>query len=562
MAMGLVKRLALPVLVLFATLYIGLGILVLRTETDLADIRAQTAAAGAAAQASLAEIERTVEDSSPDAGSQTALRRIGASVERLADALTAIDGKAETLHVLSLAFLVLGAIVGAALFMFFRQIARRWVGDPLTEMLQTVEAVRGGESDRRIVLARLPPELNGLGQALNAMLDALAEFAESEESQKRLQANVIQLLELVSRAAEGNLAQRGRVTGDALGPVIDAVNLMLDSIAALVVKVKESGQLVAHAAAAILSASRKIGDDAKRQAREIQRAGALAQTALRQVQRVSLTADAAADESQKAAGHAGQGLAKLGESVQNMQRMRANVQSTSKTIKTLGDRALEINAIVELINDISARTNILSLNAAIEASKAGEQGKGFAVVADEIRKLAERTSAATKEISRYIEDIQIETNDAVLAMEEVTREVELGWTQSEQTGALLRDIEAAVGRAAAKIVEISEAAGKMASQMDLVAEDVKSMAQANHETGENILRTTGELLKLRAPLGGLSAAVRAFRLPPRLEQDLQDDWSAFVETASIAGTGAASAATTTAEAGESGAPGDDGAAAR
>lgn len=416
--------------------------------------------------------------------------------------------------------LVFGALV--LLGVFF--ITRRRIVIPTAELMETADAFRDGDFERRVNLAVMTEDLMDLGGSVNRMLDEISELIESEEDKKRLQENIIRLLEIVSKAAEGDLTQRGAVNHSVLAPLLDALNMMLESFSKLVVQVKTSGRRVTLIAGSILESGRKMTLDGERQAREIQQASQMVSHASRSMQRVSVSSDQASTEAQRANSAAREGAHRVHETIQNMQRIRNNVQATAKTIKMLGDRSLEINAIVEMINDISARTNILSLNAAIEASKAGEQGKGFAVVADEIRKLAERTSSATREVSSFIEDIQIETNDAVLAMEEVTREVELGWKTSDQAGTTLHQIQDVIAGAADRILEISKVSREMVGQMDLVNERIKSILQTSRDTADGILRTGRDTRTLLKPLRTLNEAIAVFHLHPRYEQDMQIEW--------------------------------------
>jgi len=376
-------------------------------------------------------------------------------------------------------------------------------------------------------------DLRELAISINSMLDTITDLIQTEEAQKELQRNIINLLDTVSRASDGDLSRRGEVTGDVLGSVADAFNLMLDSFSRLIIQAKYAGAKVIQASTAIMSAMRRIAMDAKRQGREIHQLTTMIQQISRSAQRASLSSDMANEEAQRASAAAKEGLKTADETTRRMQTIRNNVQSTTKTIKGLGDRSFEINAIVELINDISSRTNILSLNATIEASKAGEQGKGFAVVADEIRKLAERTQNATREVSSFIEDIQVETHDAVVAMEDVTREVELGWRQTEEATVHLREIEQVISNSAEKIKEISVASQAMVSSMDSMVDQINSIFQVAKKTTEEIYQTTQVANGLLGPLETLNSVIQHFRVLDSLTLDDFSGEIAIQNTASI-----------------------------
>ena len=198
----------------------------------------------------------------------------------------------------------------------------------------------------------------------------------------------------------------------------------------------------------ILHSSDRMKQGAEQQTTQIRSASDAVNAMSNTTQRMAQNADAATQTSLKATQAAVKGGASVAETIKGMQRIRATVQSTGKKIKGLGERSLEIGAIIEVINEIATQTNLLALNAAIEAARAGEQGRGFAVVADEVRKLAERAARATKDITGLIKGIQVETSEAVTVMEEGTREVEEGTKLADQAGAALREIEQIVKQTA------------------------------------------------------------------------------------------------------------------
>jgi methyl-accepting chemotaxis protein len=270
--------------------------------------------------------------------------------------------------------LALVLVFGAILMFFIGQQFRGRVLAPIRHLTEVAERVRLGDLQRRAQVSS-GDELETLGQSYNAMLDRLGELIAGEEQKRRLEGNILKLLEAVSRASEGDLTARGEVTPDELGSVVDAFNHMLESIGRLVGAVRSGGVEVSRSADAILGASQRMAQGAARQAQAI--------------------------------------------------------DGVSRKIKALGQRSLEITRIVELVEDIASQTNLLALNSAIEASKAGDGGKGFAVVAEEVRKLAERSGAATKDIAAFIESIQEATDDAGSAMEEI-REVTRGTADESQ----------------------------------------------------------------------------------------------------------------------------------
>ena len=288
--------------------------------------------------------------------------------------------------------LALVLAIGSLLMLFIGQQFRRRVMAPIRHLTEVAERVRAGDLERRAQVFS-GDELETLGQSYNGMLDQLSQLIAGEEQKQRLEGNILKLLEAVSRASDGDLTARGEVTPDELGSVVDAFNHMLESIGRLVGAVRSGGDEVSRSADAILRASERMAQGAARQAQSI--------------------------------------------------------DGVSSKIKALGQRSLEITRIVELVDDIAAQTNLLALNAAIEASKAGEGGKGFAVVAEEVRKLAERSGAATKDIAAFIESIQEATDDAGRAMEEI-RDVTRGTADESERQTAVSGAVVASARALAE----------------------------------------------------------------------------------------------------------------
>jgi twitching motility protein PilJ len=208
-----------------------------------------------------------------------------------------------------------------------------------------------------------------------------------------------------------------------------------------------------------------------------------------------------------------------------MQRIRAAVQTTGKKIKGLGERSLEIGAIIEVINEIATQTNLLALNAAIEAARAGEQGRGFAVVADEVRKLAERAARATKDITGLIKGIQVETSEAVTVMEEGTREVEEGTKLADQAGAALREIEQIVKQTAVLMTDITKAADDQVEVTAQVVHSMDTISKLTQETTHGVQDTVSTIGKLADLSTRLTSAIGRFKLGkeyqlPAAEQEL------------------------------------------
>ena len=219
---------------------------------------------------------------------------------------------------------------------------------------------------------------------------------------------------------------KAEVTADALGSVADALNLMISGLMTLVTHASDVAQEVRRSTTGMLRSSGTYEVGAEQQATQIHHASEAVNTMSRSIQHMAENATAATQASHKATQAAVKGGQSVTETIKGMQRIRGRCKARQKKIKGLGERSLEIGAIIEVINEIATQTNLLALNAAHRGRARSEQGKGFAVVADEVRKLAERSARATKDITGLIKGIQVETSEAVTVMEEGTREVEEG----------------------------------------------------------------------------------------------------------------------------------------
>src|SRR5260370_1217215 len=273
-------------------------------------------------------------------------------------------------------------------------------------------------------------ELSYNAENLNRAVAKVSKATSNQDANDALQRSITELLSVINQVARGDLAQRGKVTNDALGNVTDSINYMLDNFTKVLERVRKAAMEVTACSNNILVAADEMQAGATQQDQEITNTSSAVEELTVSMKQVSNNAEAA----RRALDAAEQGNRAVRDTLEGMQRIRASVQATSKKIKSLGDRSLEISEIINVINDITEQTNLLALNAAIEAARAGEAGRGFAVVADEVRKLAEHSRSATKDIAALIKAIQAETNEAVGVMEEGTKEVEGRATLAGQAG--------------------------------------------------------------------------------------------------------------------------------
>src|SRR5690348_16528754 len=293
---------------------------------------------------------------------------------------------------------------------------------PVKDLTEFSERLGNGDYRARVQIDS-GDDFAFIADNLNRTADKVSRTVFNQEAQDSLQKSVTEFLTITSQIARGDLTLRGKVTNDALGNVVDSVNYMLDNFAKVLERVRKAAIDVQSSANEILIASEEMSSGAIQQDQEITNTSSAVEQLTVSMKQVSNNAEASAEAARRALDAAEQGNRAVRDTLEGMQRIRSSVQATAKRIKALGDRSLEISEIINVINDITEQTNLLALNAAIEAARAGEAGRGFAVVADEVRKLAEHSRSATKDIAALIKAIQAETNEAVVVMEDGTREV-------------------------------------------------------------------------------------------------------------------------------------------
>ena len=335
--------------------------------------------------------------------------------------------------------------------------------------------------------------------------------AATPEVQGTLQRSINQFLTVISQVARGDLTLRAKATNDTLGNVAEALNSMLDNFTQVLERASKAASDVSTSANEILVASEQMASGATQQDQEITNTSSAVEELTVSMKQVSNNAEASAEAARRALEAAEQGNRSVRDTLEGMQRIRASVQATAKKIKSLGDRSLEISEIINVINDITEQTNLLALNAAIEAARAGEAGRGFAVVADEVRKLAEHSRSATKDIAALIKAIQAETSEAVVVMEEGTKEVEVGARLADQAGKALEAISTVVRQSAELVQEISLASKQqvrgtegLANAMQIISNITRQTSQGARQT----TRTVEHMVKLSEQLNGVLSQFR------------------------------------------------------
>ncbi|MFZ3015282.1 MAG: methyl-accepting chemotaxis protein [Nitrospira sp.] len=355
-------------------------------------------------------------------------------------------------------------------------------------------------------------EVGHMAKAFNIMLDRVTALVSTEEERDRMQKQLVQFLVLVSDVGKGDLTKRGEVTADMFGNLADGFNLMIQRFSQLMKHVRQAAERVNSSAGRLRDTAGQMSGTARHQADEsIKALGAIEQLAS-SMREVSETAGASSDAARQVLKATEDGRLAVQETVHDMQRIQLAVQRMSKQVKALGDRSLEISQIVSTIRDIANQTNLLALNAAIEAAGAGEAGARFGVVADQVRKLAESSTQATREIADLVKVIQSETQHAVVAMEHETQAVEAGSASALRTGDVFKDISSIAQRSAELAQSIAAAAANQTVSTDQVGRSIKDFtggAVATQKATDSARATVEDMVTLAE---GLTTSVSQFKL--------------------------------------------------
>lgn len=334
-----------------------------------------------------------------------------------------------------------------------------------------------------------------------------------QEEYDRNQNAILRLLDEIADLADGDLRSYATVSEDFTGAIADSINFAIDQLRDLVSRITDTSHEVAQYTANTQGITNQLAEASEHQAQEIAGASAAINEMAMSIDQVSSNATESAVVAERSVQIAANGADVVNRSIEGMDTIREQIQETSKRIKRLGESSQEIGNIVALINDIADQTNILALNAAIQASMAGEAGRGFAVVADEVQRLAERSASATKQIEGLVKTIQTDTNEAVISMEQTTSEVVRGANLSKDAGVALDEIQNVSGNLAKLIANISDAAklqsasaGHIAMTMNVVQEITSQTTTATFDTA----RSVSELANMAE---SLRESVTDFKLP-------------------------------------------------
>ena len=334
-----------------------------------------------------------------------------------------------------------------------------------------------------------------------------------QDEYDRNQNAILRLLDEIADLADGDLRSYATVSEDFTGAIADSINFAIDQLRDLVSQINDTSQEVAQYTQNTQLITNQLAEASEHQAQEIAGASSAINEIAQSIDHVSANASESAEVAQRSVAIASNGAEVVNRSIEGMDTIREQIQETSKRIKRLGESSQEIGNIVSLINDIADQTNILALNAAIQASMAGEAGRGFAVVADEVQRLAERSASATKQIETLVKTIQTDTNEAVISMEQTTSEVVRGANLAKDAGVALDEIQLVSGNLAKLIGSISESAKLQSASAGHIANTMNVVQEITSQTTSATFDTARSVSELASMADSLRQSVSDFKLP-------------------------------------------------
>ena len=360
--------------------------------------------------------------------------------------------------------------------------------------------LRVNEQDQRAALAQ------------SRRLEAEAQEQEAKRVNDANQAAILRLMNELQGVAEGDLTQQATVTEDITGAIADSVNYTVEELRTLVSQVQGTAARVTTTTEQVEANSTELLATSSEQLREIRDTGESVLQMASRINDVSAQAQETANVARQSLTAAEQGLKAVQNTIGGMNSIRDQIQETSKRIKRLGESSMEIGEIVELISDITEQTNVLALNAAIQAASAGEAGRGFSIVAEEVQRLAERSGDATRQIAALVKTIQTDTQDAVGAMERSTQGVVEGTRLSDAAGTALGEIDRVSRQLSDLIEQISKQALSEAESANVVAANIQHIFAVTEQTGEGTRSTAQMVRELSKAAEELRQSVTRFKI--------------------------------------------------
>lgn len=336
--------------------------------------------------------------------------------------------------------------------------------------------------------------------------------AEAKHADDRNRAAILRLRHELQRVADGDLTARATVCPDITGAIADSLNNSVEELRGLVSQINTTAGMVNEASSRAQMTASSLQAASEQQSREIRETGEAVLRMARQINEVSARASESALVARHSLSASQEGSRAVNNAISGMDGIRGQIQETAKRIKRLGESSQEIGEIVELISDITEQTNVLALNAAIQAASAGAAGRGFTVVAEEVQRLAERSAGATRQIAALIRAIQADAQDAVAAMERSTEGVVAGTKLSDEAGRALDEIGRVSTHLADLIDDFSSVTSKQAASAGTVAQSIQRMLLVAERTSEGTSQTAGSIRQLSGLAQQLKSSVSRFKV--------------------------------------------------
>ena len=336
---------------------------------------------------------------------------------------------------------------------------------------------------------------------------------QAHRSNRKTQQAIVKLLDELGAVAQGDLTVKATVTDEITGAIADAVNYAVEQLRELVIRINQTSKSVAESAETTRNATSSLAESANEQAGQVARATEKIQTMSSAFDSMATRTRESSETATQSVTVAHSGAQKVRKTIAGMDVIREQIQETSKRIKRLGESTQEIGDIVGMINDIAEQTNVLALNAAIQAASAGGSGQGFAVVADEVQQLAESATNATRRISVLVQAIQADTAEAIRSMEATTSEVVNGARLARDAGSALMQMEEASNELSALIQDVSKEAADHSHQAGRISELMGSIRAISLKTSQGTSNTADAVAELAKLVMQLQASVSDFHLP-------------------------------------------------
>ncbi len=445
-----------------------------------------------------------------------------ATATNVATRTAALDNNRDVVNYLRATGWLLTAVAGATSFATawgLGTITARQISKATDDLQAQFDSISKGNLEARATIyaedefGKMSAKFNHMAQFIqNITREAQRKAKEQEDARDDLHRQVIRLLDDVEGAARGDLTVTAEVTANVLGAVADSFNLTIQNLREIVLQVKQAARQVSKGATDSATFAKDVAGDAFRQAEELAATLNSVQVLTDSIQRVAESAREAEEVARSAAAVATKGGEAVQMTVAGILKIRETVAETSREVKRLGESSQEISKIVAIISQIASRTNLLALNASIEAARAGDAGKGFAIVADEVRQLADKSAKSLKDIEQIVMQIQSQTNTVMMAMSQGHQQVIEGTRLAEQAKRALDDIIQVTNRIDVLVRSITADTVEQNETARAVAQVMRAVEHSAQETSQEAQGVSSALTKLVGVARDLLTSVERFRV--------------------------------------------------